>query len=120
MTQLSAGLVLALLFVVEILAVAAAAVWGAWRGGLPLALAVATLVVVAWGLFASPKARYGGHGARPVAKVLVFAGATAGLWVAGHHAWAVGFAVLTVLVHAAARPVLAEPRPGRPTAVEGS
>ena len=120
MTQLGTGLVLALLFLVEVLAVAAAAVWGAWRGGLLLALAAATLVVVAWGLFASPKAPYGGHGARPVVKVLVFAGATAGLWVAGHHGWAVGFAVLTMLVHAAARPVLAEPRPGPPTGVEGS
>ena len=76
--------VLLLVFVDEVLAVAAAAVWGAWAGGPVLAVAAGLAVVAVWWAFASPKAPYGGAVARPVVKALVFGLASLGLWQAGH------------------------------------
>jgi hypothetical protein len=95
--------VLFLVFVDEVLAVAAAAIWGGHAGGEWLALGMAVLTVVVWFLFASPKARYGGRVVRPVTKILVFGLASAGLWASGHHAPAVGLLVFSVLVNAAAQ-----------------
>ena len=77
--------VLALVFLDELLAMAAFGVWG-WSASprwllvwlLPL------LAMLAWFLFASPKARYGGPLVRPVVKVLVFGLASLALWDAGH------------------------------------
>ena len=71
--------VLTLVFVDELLAVAAFGVWG-WTASprwllvwlLPL------LAMVAWYLLASPKAPYGGRVVRPVVKVLVFGLASPG------------------------------------------
>lgn len=82
--------VLALVFLDELLAVAALGVAG-WAGSprwllvwlLPL------LGVAAWAAFASPRAPYGGRVRRPVAKVLVFGAASLGLALAGHPGWAV-------------------------------
>lgn len=96
-------LVLALVFVDEVLAAAAAAVWGHHAGGPPLAIACPLLVVVAWWTFASPKAPRSGPVVRPVAKVLVFGLAGAGLWAAGHHGWAVAFVVFSAVVNALAQ-----------------
>ena len=94
--------VLALVFLDELLVMAALAVWGADAGGwLPAVLAAAAGVVV-WFLFASPKARYGGPVARPVAKVLVIGAGVVGLAVAGHAGWAVALAVFSVVVNAVA------------------
>ena len=45
------------------------------------------------------KARYGSHGRREVAKVLVFGLATLALWDAGHHGWAVTFLVFSIVVN---------------------
>ena len=95
--------VLFLVFVDELLAVAAAAVWGAHAGNAWLALGAALLVLVVWFFFASPKARFGGAVVRPVTKVAVFSLASAGLWASGHHGLAVAFLVFSVVVNALAQ-----------------
>ena len=95
--------VLSLVFVDELLAVAAAAVWGAHAGGVLLAVGAGVLVVVVWFLFASPKARFGGPVVRPVTKVLVFSLASAGLWAAGHHGLAIALLVFSAVVNGLAQ-----------------
>ena len=93
--------VLTLVFLDELAAMAAFGVWG-WQVGTPRILLVVLLpllAMTAWWLFASPKARYGGHGRREVVKVLVFGLATLALWDAGHHAWAVALLVFSVVVN---------------------
>jgi len=94
--------VLLLVFVDELLAVAAAAVWGGHVAGALLAIATGALTVLVWFLFASPKARYGSAVVRPVVKVLVFGLASAGLWAAGHHTLALALLVFSVVVNALA------------------
>ena len=92
---------LGLVFVDELLAMAAFAVWG-WQVGTPRGLLVVLLplaAMIAWWLFASPKARFGGGGRRGVVKVLVFGLATLALWDAGHHGWAVALLVFSVVVN---------------------
>jgi len=92
--------VLSLVFLDELLAMAAFGVWG-WQASphwllvwlLPL------LAMTAWFLFASPKAGYGGPVVRPVVKVLVFGLASLALWAAGHSGWAVGLLVFSVVVN---------------------
>ncbi|MGA8247922.1 MAG: YrdB family protein [Nocardioides sp.] len=103
MTGLAWG-VLTLVFVDELAAMAAFGVWG-WQVGSPRVLLVVVLplaAMVAWSLFASPKARYGDRGRREVVKVVVFVLASLALWDAGHHAWAVALFVLSVAVNLAA------------------
>jgi hypothetical protein len=95
--------VLVLVFLDELLAVAAAAVWGQHVAGPWLATGTALLTLVAWFLLASPKARFGGAVVRPVTKVLVFTLASAGLWASGHHALAVALLVFSVVINAAAQ-----------------
>jgi len=95
-------LVLTLVFVDEVLACVAAGVYGAHRGGWLLATGLVVLTVAVWWTFASPKAPLGGPVVRPVAKVLVFGLATAGLAAAGHPAWAIAFLVFSVAVNALA------------------
>ena len=94
--------VLALVFLDELLVMAALAVWGADAGGWLLAVGAGLAGVLVWFLFASPKARYGGPVARPVAKVVVIGAAVVGLAVAGHAGWAVALAVFSVVVNAVA------------------
>ena len=92
--------VLALVFLDELLAMAAFGVWG-WQASprwllvwlLPL------LAMTAWFFFASPKAAYGGPVVRPVVKVLVFGLASLALWAAGHPGWAVGLLAFSVVVN---------------------
>jgi hypothetical protein len=86
--------VLALVFLDEVLAVLALGV--TW--GLPAALAGVAL----WWVFASPRAPLGGPLLRPVVKVLVFGAACAGLWWAGHPALATSLLVFSVAVNALA------------------
>ena len=95
--------VLALVFLDEVLAVVAACVWGAYAGGVLLAVLAPALTLLAWFLFASPKARFGGRVVRPVVKVLVFTLASWGLWVAGHHTAAVALLAFSVVVNAVAQ-----------------
>jgi hypothetical protein len=100
-------LVLFLVFVDEVLAVAAFGVWG-WQSsvlGIPGWVLVWLLPVLAastWYWFASPKAPYGGPVLRPLAKVLVFGLASLALWDAGHPVWAIALLVFSVLVNALA------------------
>lgn len=92
--------VLGLVFLDELLAMAAFGVWG-WDSS-PRWLLVWLLPLVAmstWFFLASPKARYGGTVARPVAKVVVFGLASLALWDAGHPAWAVALLVFSVVVN---------------------
>ncbi len=94
--------VLALVFLDELLVMAALGVWGADAGGWPLAVVAVLAGVVIWFFFASPKARYGGPVARPVAKVLVIGAAVVGLAAAGHTGWAVALAAFSVIVNGVA------------------
>ena len=84
MSQAFGWVVLAGVFAVELLAMAAAAVWGASYAGTWLAVVAALAVAVVWGLFASPKAPWAPGLVRPVTKVLVFGLAATGLWLSGH------------------------------------
>ena len=107
-------LVLALVFLDEVLAAVAAGVGGAHAGGIVLAVLAPVVVVGVWWAFASPKARWGGPVARPLVKVLVFGLASAGLWAAGHPSAAVALLVFSVVVNALAqlpsvRALVAEP-----------
>ena len=95
-------LVLALVFLDELLVMAALAVWGASAGGWLLGVLAVAAGVAAWSLFASPKAPYGGPVARPVAKVLVIGAGVVALAAAGHGGWAVALAVFSVVVNAVA------------------
>lgn len=103
-----AWLILTLVFVDELLAIAAAGIWGAHVGGWPLSVAASVVTVAVWWAFASPKAPYGGVFTRPVAKTLVFTLASAGLWAAGQPAWALALIVFSILINALAqlRPVV--------------
>lgn len=92
--------VLVLVFVDELLAMAAFGVWG-WERD-PRWLLVWLLPVAAmtaWFLLASPKARFGGTWVRPVVKVIVFGLASLALWDAGHEDWAVALLVFSVVVN---------------------
>ncbi|MCW2766104.1 MAG: hypothetical protein JWO11_2063 [Nocardioides sp.] len=93
-------LVLALVFLDELLAMAAFGVWG-WQAS-PAWLLVwllPLLAILAWFCFASPKAAYGGPVVRPVVKVVVFGLASLALWDAGHPSWAVALLVFSVVVN---------------------
>lgn len=94
--------VLFLVFVDELLAVTAAAIWGNHVGNVWLAVATAALTVLIWFLLASPKARFGGPVTRPVTKVVVFSLASLGLWDAGHSILAVAFLVFSIAINALA------------------
>jgi len=95
--------VLALVFLDELLAVAAAATWGSYAAGPWLAVGMGLLTVLAWFLLASPKAPYGGPTVRPVTKVLVFTLASLGLWAAGHHGLAVVLLLFSAVVNGLAQ-----------------
>ena len=95
--------VLFLVFVDELLAVAAAAVWGNHVGNAGLAVVTALVTMLVWFLFASPKARFGGPVVRPVTKVVVFTLASVGLWTSGHHTLAVALFVFSAVVNGLAQ-----------------
>jgi hypothetical protein len=95
--------VLLLVFVDELLAIAAAVVWGNHAANVWLGIATGLLTVLVWFLFASPKARYGGPVIRPLVKVLVFTLASAGLWASGHHVLAVALFVFSGVINGLAQ-----------------
>jgi Protein of unknown function (DUF2568) len=66
-----AWIVLTLVLVDELLAFAAFAVWGQHRAGWWLAVLAPMVAIVAWWLFAAPKAPYGRYARLPV-KLVVF------------------------------------------------
>jgi hypothetical protein len=96
--------VLALVFLDELLAMAALGVFG-WSAspGWLLVWLLPLLGMLAWFLFASPKAPYGSGLVRPLVKVLVFCLASLGLWAAGHPGWALALLVFSVLVNGLAQ-----------------
>ncbi len=95
--------VLLLVFVDELLAIAAAAVWGNHVANAWLAIAMALLTMLVWFLFASPKARFGGPVVRPATKVLVFTLTAVGLWASDHHALAVAFFLFSAVINGLAQ-----------------
>ncbi len=95
--------VLALVFLDEVLATAAAGIWGGHVGGVLLAVLMPLVVVAVWYLFASPRAPRGGPLVRPVVKALVFTLTSLGLWVAGHPGWALALLGFSVLVNGLAQ-----------------
>jgi hypothetical protein len=96
-------IVLALVFLDELLVTAAFGVWG-WSASprwllvwlLPL------LAIAAWATFASPKAPYGGPVARPLVKALVFGLASLALRDAGHPGLAVALLAFSVGINSLA------------------
>src|SRR3954469_14820711 len=96
-------LVLGLVFLDELLAMAGLGVCG-WSTSARWLLVwlLPLLAVLAWSLFASPKAPFGSPVVRPVVKVLVFGLASLGLWAAGHPELAVALLVFSVAVNAVA------------------
>ena len=92
--------VLALVFMDELLAMAGLGVYG-WSTSVKWLLVwlLPLLGMLAWFLFASPKARFGTPVVRPVVKVLVFGLASLGLWAAGHHGLALGLLVFSVVIN---------------------
>ena len=101
--RVAGWVVLTLVFLDEVLAALAAGVWGAYAGGWPLAVLAPVAVVAVWWAFASPRARYGGPVVRPVVKVLVFGLASLGMWVAGHHGWAMVLLGFSIVVNGLAQ-----------------
>ena len=96
--------VLALVFVDEVVALIAFALWGyerdpwwVWVWLLPLA------GMQAWFWFASPRARFATPVLRPLVKVLVFGLATLALWALGHPTEAMAFLVFSISVNALAQ-----------------
>lgn len=92
--------VLALVFLDELLAMAALGL-GGWASPAPwLQVWLLPLAGMAtWWSLASPNAPYGGPVVRPVAKVLVFGLACVALALAGHPGWAVAVLVFSVVVN---------------------
>ena len=95
--------VLALVFLDEVLLVAAAWVAAAAWGGWPVGALAAVGVVALWWTFASPKAPYGGSLTRPATKVLVVLAACGGLWWAGHEYAAVALFAFSVVINGLAQ-----------------
>lgn len=92
--------VLALVFLDELLAMAAFGVWG-WAAS-PAWLLVWLLPLAAmlvWFVLASPKAPYGSPVVRPVVKVLVFGLASLALFDSGYRGWAVALLLFSVVVN---------------------
>jgi hypothetical protein len=113
--------VLALVFLDELLAMASAGVWGWHAPGRALWVWLLPLVVMTiWFLFASPKARFGGPVRRPVVKVVVFVLASLALWDAGHPRWAIAMLAFSAVINALAQiPAIARlARPAQPVGQE--
>lgn len=105
--------VLGLVFLDELLVMAALGVFG-WSTSLKWLLVwlLPLVAMLAWYLFASPKAPYGSPLGRPLVKTVVFGLASWALWAAGHHRAALALLVFSVVINA-----LAQLRPIRELAV---
>lgn len=92
---------LALAFVIELVALAALALWG-WKTDsatpvkLVLAIGAPLLAALAWGLFAAPDAAFDRPLLAVVTKVVVFGSAAVGLWALSYRAAAVVFVAVLV------------------------
>lgn len=104
------GTVLAVLFLLELLSLAAigALAWtaGTELSGTPVgvvfAVAAVAITGLAWFLFAAERPYFDHPPMRMVVKVLVFGGATYAVWMLTSPVWAGVFLALVVLVHAIA------------------
>jgi hypothetical protein len=107
--------VLSLVFVDELLAMAAFGVWG-WQAParwlLVWLLPLAAMAV--WSLLASPKAPYGGPVVRPLAKVVVFGLASLALWDAAHPTAAASLLLFSIAVNGLAMIPAIAALPGHP------
>jgi hypothetical protein len=95
--------ILTLVFVDELLVMAAYGVWGHHVQGWALAVVLPVVAMAVWWAFASPKAPYGGRLVRPVVKLLVFGLAALALWDAGHPDWALALLGFSVVVNGLAQ-----------------
>jgi hypothetical protein len=96
------GLLLVVRFVLELAALAALGYWGFTTGGdtltkIVLGLGAPLLAAVLWGLFVSPKARFGNEVLRAVVETVVFGGAVLALAAAGRTQLAIVFASIALL-----------------------
>ena len=91
----------AVVFGLELAALAAFAIWGDHVGGLALAVALPVLVAGVWGYALSPRARLRIPG-RPklAARVAVLLLSSVALWAAGHHGWAVALGAVILVDNA--------------------
>ena len=105
---------LALVFVDELLVMAALGVWGADAGGWWLAVLAVGVRACSYGSSSPAKAEVGGPVARPVAKVLVIGAGVAGLAAAGHVGWALALAAYSVVVNVVALHPDIRELPGNP------
>jgi hypothetical protein len=95
------GVLLGVRFVLEIAALVALGYWGfetaeSTAAELLLGLGLPLLAAVIWGLFVSPKARYGTPLRQAVFEAVVFAAAVAALLDAGQTGLAVAFAAVAI------------------------
>ncbi len=96
------GLLLGVRFGLELAALAALGYWGFTTDGgtltkIILGLGAPLLAAVLWGLFVSPKARFGNEVLRGVVEAVVFGGAVLALADAGHPQLSIAFAVVAVV-----------------------
>jgi Protein of unknown function (DUF2568) len=95
------GVLLAVRFALELGAIAALAYWG-FRDGdgavlkVVLGIGAPAAAIALWGLFVSPKAKYGGPVSRAVFELIVFAAAVVALVAADRTGLAVVFAVIAL------------------------
>jgi Protein of unknown function (DUF2568) len=110
-----AWVVLTLVFADELLALVAFGVWGQHRAAWWLAVLAPAVAILAWWLFAAPKAPYGRFARLPV-KLVVFGLAAWALWDAGYPGWSLAFMVLSVVVNGLAQlPSVGAAHPHRST-----
>jgi hypothetical protein len=96
------GVLLAVRFALELAALVALGYWGfTTEGGtvkkIVLGLGAPLLAAVLWGLFASPKARFGNAVRQAAVEIAVFGSAALALAAARHTQLAVAFAVVAVV-----------------------
>lgn len=96
-------IVLALVFVDELLALAALAVWGAHADGIAPAIAAPAAWVIVWFLFAAPGARFRGRCITPAVKVIAFGLPCLALWAAGHAGLAVALLIFSAAINGLAQ-----------------
>jgi Protein of unknown function (DUF2568) len=95
--------VLALVFVDELLALAALAVWGYHASGIAVAVAAPAAWAAAWFLFAAPGARHGSRIVRPAVKVIALGLACLALRAAGYTVLAIALLVFSAGINGLAQ-----------------
>lgn len=95
--------VLALVFLDELLALAALALWGNHASGIALAIAAAVAWVIVWFLFAAPTARFRGRFTTSAIKVIAFGLPCLALWAAGHAGLALALLVFSTAINGLAQ-----------------